>query len=1273
MKVLGDSPLLDPARIAALRRTSLLDTPPEELFDRVVRLASQTLNVPTVLLSLVDAEREFFKSSTGLPEPWRSEREAPLSHSFCQHVVASSKPLIIEDAREHPWVQDNPAITEMLIVAYAGMPLWSRDGYVIGAFCAACPEPHPWGASEIRMLEEFTAVATHEIALRGTLPQGEGRGEPGIDGNDDLLFGTTRFPTLLEQPLVGIYLAQDGHLLHVDAKFAEIFGYTQEEIAPTKQVLDLVGDEDRLWVKQNMQQQLRSPPAPRHYGFRGKRKDGSRVDIEVHGTRTEVGGRQALIGTMLSISEREKADAALRRNEQELQLLIENARDIIHVLNPDGTIRYISPSVQRTLGYTPREMIGRSSAEFVHPDDLPIAAETLEEDLQHPGSHRFLEMRLRHKNGSWRTVEIVGYVMEAPTGEPLAVVNTHDITEQKQAEEALRQESAVVELLKAVAVAANESTTTDDALRRCLALFCDYTGCCLGHVYLREPGGDLAPTGIWHSVAPEDHRLFREATEQMPFGYGVGLPGRVLASRQPEWIADVSEDPNFPRAEAARASGLRAGCAFPLLVGSEVVGVLEFFSDQPIEVDESLVEAIAHVGSQLGRVVDRERAKDALLRSEQLTRTIVEMAHDAFVAIGADGVITDWNAQAEATFGWTREEAVGRTLAETIIPPQHRAAHREGLDRFLATGEHRVLNRRFEIQALHGDGHQFPVELTISPIETETGFLFAAFLHDISDRKQAEQTLRRSEERYDLVSRATSDVIWDWNVATGQLTWNKTVQTLFRFRVEEVGSTVDWWYNHIHPEDRERVITGMHSAVAGVDEFWSDEYRFLRGDGSYAAVLDRGYLVRDDTSQPVRMIGSMMDITERKRVEESQRFLARVSAAVDASLDYEATLVNIARAAVPDLADYCLIDELAEDGGLRRVATAHVDPKQEAILLRDERVAPDADPDRHPVLRVVRTGSPVLVPVFDKEEQDRIGLSEAHRAGLRKLGLCSYMVLPLNTTGRTLGAMTLASAESGRHYRALDLVLAEELARRAAQAMDHARLYREARAAVGAREEVLALVSHDLRNPLGVISLGAGLLLEMGPEWRRDDIATPQRILRAASQMEVLIRDLLDASKMDSGHFVVEPMPQNANALVREAVEAARPSASKENIVLEADLPDHLPPVLADGNRVLQVFSNLIGNALKFTPQGGRVAVAAESENGIIRFSVSDTGPGIAPEQLPHLFDRFWQGRSADQRGAGLGLAIARGIVEAHGGTLEVESRVGEGTRFSFALPTGSG
>ncbi|MDQ3309024.1 MAG: GAF domain-containing protein, partial [Gemmatimonadota bacterium] len=304
MKTFATSPLIDPARIAALRRSSLLDTPPEEQFDRLAQLTSTTLHAPSVLISLVDADREFFKSSIGLPAPWQLKREAPLSHSFCQHVVTSGKPLIIEDAHEHPWVRNNLAIGTMSIVAYAGMPLWSADGYVLGALCATHPEPHRWGASEVRMLEEFTAVAMHEIAARGTLPQNE--------GGERLLFGTPGFQNLIEHPLVGLFLAQDGRLRHVDPKFAAIFGYTQEEIVSTMGVLDLVGEEDLAWFEQKLRKCIRAPTDTLFFGFRGKRKDGARVDIEVHGTGTGVDGEPAVIGAMLRIDERAQADAALR-------------------------------------------------------------------------------------------------------------------------------------------------------------------------------------------------------------------------------------------------------------------------------------------------------------------------------------------------------------------------------------------------------------------------------------------------------------------------------------------------------------------------------------------------------------------------------------------------------------------------------------------------------------------------------------------------------------------------------------------------------------------------------------------------------------------------------------------------------------------------------------------------------------------------------------------------------------------------------------------------
>ncbi|CAN5726779.1 hypothetical protein BH23GEM5_BH23GEM5_19930 [soil metagenome] len=1144
MDALDASTLREPARIAALRRTALLDSPPEEAFDRLARLAFNALGTPVVLVTLVDAERQFFKSSIGLPEPWASQRESPLSHSFCQHAIASGEPLLIEDAREHPLVRDSPAIAEMEMIAFAGIPLRTAEGHTLGAFCAAYHAPHHWQQTEMEVLKEFAAATMHEIEIRDTLRR----------------------------------------LAH----------------------------------------------------------------------------------------ERLPAEAALRRSEQEFRALIEKAWDIIMVQNADATIRYISPSVQRVLGYTPQEMTGRSATDFLHPEDAPWVGKMFREDMQYPGTQRFLEVRLRHKDDSWRTVEIVGQVTADPAGEPIGIVNTHDITERKQAEEALRQKTATIELLESVAVAANEASTIEDALRPCLARVCDYTGWCLGHVHLRDPAGNLVPTRIWHPVDPEHYRAFRDVTEQMPFGPGGGLPGRTLASGKPEWIVDVTKDSNFPRADAARESGLLAGGAFPLLVGSEVVGVLEFFTDHAIEVDASMLEVMAHVGSQLGRVVEREQAKDALRRSEQRTRAIIEMAHDAFVAINSDGVITDWNAQAESAFGWTRAEAMGRALTETIIPPQYRDAHQKGLEHFLATGEHRVLSQRFEIEALHRDGHAFPVELTISPIKTDGGYAFTSFLHDISERKQAEQALRRSEERYELVSRATSDVIWDWNITRGELTWNNAVQTAFRYRPEQVGTTLEWWYNHIHPEDRERVVTGMHSAIDGIGDVWSDEYRFQRGDGSYAAVMDRGYVVRNEMSEPLRAIGSMVDITARKQEEEAQRFLAQASALLDTSLDPEVTLGGLARLAVPTLADYCLIDLVVEGGAVHRVASAHMDPSKEQLLRKDEHHPADVDPEQHPVVKVVRTGQAVLVRNCTEAIIKAIAHDAEHYKILGQLGLRSFMVVPLMAREHTLGAITLAAAESGRSYSPVELMTAQDLARRAALAIDNAQLYENAQRAIRAREEVLAVVSHDLRNPLNTISLGASALVDASTERRTSHAKYLELIRHAAEQANAMIKNLLDVSGIESGHFSVDPSQQDIAELVQQARDLHLPLAEEKSVRLECEIADNLASAWADGFQLQRVFANLLCNAVKFTPSGGVITLRAEQLGGELRFSVSDTGPGIPPDHLPYVFDRYWQAKRGDRRGAGLGLSIARGIVEAHGGRIWVESTPGAGTTFFFTLPKAS-
>jgi signal transduction histidine kinase len=224
--------------------------------------------------------------------------------------------------------------------------------------------------------------------------------------------------------------------------------------------------------------------------------------------------------------------------------------------------------------------------------------------------------------------------------------------------------------------------------------------------------------------------------------------------------------------------------------------------------------------------------------------------------------------------------------------------------------------------------------------------------------------------------------------------------------------------------------------------------------------------------------------------------------------------------------------------------------------------------------------------------------------------------------------------------------------------------------AVAARDEVLGIVAHDLRNPLGVILMQAALLERVGREPERRDPKPREMIVRAAKRMNRLIQDLLDVSLVEAGQLKVNPVRISTRELVRDAAEAQAAVATASDLTLRVDVAHDVPDIMGDYDRLLQVFENLIGNAIKFTPAGGRITVAARAQAGEMRFSVSDTGTGIAPDSLTRIFDRFWQGKTHARRlGAGLGLPITRGIVLAHNGRIWAESTPGRGSTLFFTIP----
>ena len=482
-----------------------------------------------------------------------------------------------------------------------------------------------------------------------------------------------------------------------------------------------------------------------------------------------------------------------------------------------------------------------------------------------------------------------------------------------------------------------------------------------------------------------------------------------------------------------------------------------------------------------------------------------------------------------------------------------------------------------------------------------------------------------------------------------------------------------WW-----PDGR-RITSeewGLARALKRGEVSIAEEIRIETVDGRRKTILNYALPIRDEEERIVGGVVVNVDITGRKAEERRQELLAAAGAVLSSPLELESRLTRLVGLVVERLADIAIIDLLDADGNPRRVEVGFADPSMEEAARR-LRSYPQDVAFWPGTLRAVRRGEPVVVAEVPEDDPTSAIPEPRHAAFAAGLGVRSILVVPLKAEGQVTGALTLLSLDRVRRYGPVEVETATELADRVALALENVRLFQEARKAVREREDVVALVSHDLRNPLHTIQMATRLLEEegLGEAERETQRAV---ILRATARMERLIEDLLAVTRMGAGTYRIEPAPVDPGALVDEAVEMAAAEARPRGVAVEREVPRGLPPVDADRHRILQVFSNLLSNAVRFTPEGGRVRIRARREGASVRFAVVDSGPGVDPEERDSIFDRFWQGARSADGGAGLGLSIARGIVEAHGGTirlLEDHERDGDGSgaTFVFDLPTADG
>lgn len=417
---------------------------------------------------------------------------------------------------------------------------------------------------------------------------------------------------------------------------------------------------------------------------------------------------------------------------------------------------------------------------------------------------------------------------------------------------------------------------------------------------------------------------------------------------------------------------------------------------------------------------------------------------------------------------------------------------------------------------------------------------------------------------------------------------------------------------------------------------------------------------------------TLRDISERRRIEERQRLLATAGWVLAASLDVESTMATVAELPVSLLGEWSMLELLTPEGSIRRAAATHVDPKRQELTA--------ALVSRTPIN--VAQDTPAVSGGRAAHEAEAQRISDVSvwitanfpepidRDRARTLGASAVLLVPLRAGGRAIGVLHLVRTKLGATHLPEEVQLADQYAGLAALALENARLYQEARQAVRERDDMLAVVSHDLRNPVNAIVLLTGAVLgRVGDSDTLMDRADVESIRSAARQADDLIQDLQDVSRISASRLRVEQRVVSIVDVVEDAADMFEPAMREAGITFEQRIDRDVRPLPADRARLLQVLSNLLGNAVRFTPRGGAVTLTLAAHTSAVRVAVRDTGPGVPLQNVHRVFERYWQAPRLQRTGSGLGLYIARGIVEAHGGEIGVISAAGQGSEFWFTLP----
>lgn len=617
-----------------------------------------------------------------------------------------------------------------------------------------------------------------------------------------------------------------------------------------------------------------------------------------------------------------------------------------------------------------------------------------------------------------------------------------------------------------------------------------------------------------------------------------------------------------------------------------------------------------------------------LYSSAENFRLLVETVKDyGIFMLDPDGFIRTWNEGARNIKGYNGAEIIGKHFS--IFYPEKDIE--EGKPQLELTEATRVGRFEDEGWRIRKDGSKFWANVIITALRKDGELIgFSKVTRDLSERKQLEnellearnalqervqsttEALLATQDRLSIALNSAHMGIFDWDVQNNKVFWSDTLLKLWDYQREDFPGTMEGVKERMHPEDVKLFERAVKETFEN-DKDYDLDYRVIWPDKSIHWINAKGRVIRDKNGKVIRFTGTGADITERKVTEERNRILAEVSMIFSSSLEYKETIKKASSLIVPAFAS-----------------------KIDIRLYEEEKLRP-------------------FFVLYESNPDPEVG---------------SSLSVDIHVRGKVSGVITYTTDKSRAPYLESDRDFAEQFAQRVALAVDAGKLYQSAQNAIRIREEVVAIVSHDLKTPLSGVLLNTQLLMRnMTKEEIHPYIKKIERIKHSAERMNTLIEEILDVTKLEAGTFTIEPQPEEVRSFVLEAIELHKSIAEEKSIDLLVNCQSSCKEIECDRPRILQVLSNLLGNALKFTPNGRSITVNVETVKDKVKFSVQDSGPGISQDKIPLIFDRFWQAQATKKLGSGLGLFIAKSIVEAHKGNIWVESEEGKGANFIFTLP----